>query len=313
MVLEFEPTENNETEKQKDKETFRYECEEAKRHTEKAKNHWIRKANFDYLFIFLAFFVFGFLGFMALCFIPKSPQIFNKILAGAMGVCFILIPITTLFLRFYQEIFKGFSLYYFKTADGVLHAHLKKLSSAAAFYLPAPAIVKIGVCGWFRKSRLLRYEMNARGEIIVTNTYQGLKLYKARCDKETLNLSEVVLKDGHDDRITFTDINRLFDFLEHPDDVSSLPLRLEYALASIAKLAHKVAKGEKDLKITREEVEKYKKFTRMYAAHEQELIQWIEESKKNSNLGKSKHAQAIKQKLLEHQRTIKNTYGDLTT
>lgn len=308
-----------------------YECEEAKRHVGKAKNHWLRKG-FDSQFIYWFFIILA-IG-LGMCG-PSSWELItgDREILGApiafiiLGTFTFLISAALLAFKFHQEISKGFSLYYFKTADGVLHAHLKSPEGDIVKTFPLPIIAKIGVCGWFRKSRIFTFRDKARvkfakvGDLIYAksskiihlslNDYQGLKLHKARCDKETLELSEVVLKDSHNDRITFTDINRLFDFLEKPCQVSELPSKVKDARAVNAELVEKMEKKDEELKTAQAETDKYKEIARMYAWYEQNLIQWIEVSRDNPNLGKSKHAQAIKQRLLVHQRTIKNTYGDL--
>jgi len=342
-----EEQKNKETEKPKNRETEEsksvlsmdkksvgcYECEEAKRHAEKTKNrNWVRKEFDSYFHIFVLLGVglgLGFLGWVNILWVNK--------IWFVVGTLIFLFSVAMLAFKFYQEIFQGFSLYYFETADGVLHAHLKRPTAEFVRNLPMPVIVKIGVCGWFRKSRLLHYEKP--GKITVASTYKGLKVHKAPCDAKMLELRNVTLEDEDGDRITFVEVEILFDYLEegafrlpshhlkykyllswkgsrNPSPTTIERIRLLFSGAKnlnelVGQLAQELEKKENELSSAQAETEKYKEIAEMYASYEQGLIDWIAQSKDNPNLGKSKHAQAIRQKLLEHRKAVEKKYGKI--
>lgn len=275
-MIELDPTEDKETEKQKDKKTFCYECEEAKRHTEKVKNHWFRKIGIPYWVILMGFLVGLFLsgvGWLTIIIDDENVREGGMVFAF-FGIVVLLISVVTLASRLYQEICRGFSLYYFKTEDGVSHAHLRKPSMKIIHNLPIHLVVKIGVCGWFRKSRLLSYvytgtDLQAKpitenGTLYfydLSNNYNGLKIRKACCDKTTLELKGITPKNQHGDRITFVCLSEFFEYLESEDsrfEISMLPIRV-CALRKLGiKLQNCVKAKEEELKTAREELEKHK-------------------------------------------------------
>lgn len=321
-----------------------YECEEAKGHAEEAKNHWIRKTCFVYYRLIFVCLV------TSLCFagpgwnliiIHKNTSV-DTIFFTCIGTLLFLFSVAMLTFRFYQEIFKGISLYCPKTADGVLHAHLKNpfpgkrfLATKAVKDLSVPALLKIGVCGWFRNSTIISYKevgaeidtkpkVNGKIELgstkplyCISNNYKGLKIHKARCDEKTFELKSVTLEDEVGDRISFNNVGEIYELLEYLDkDITSTPYKIACLFGKIKCLRGffemlvegKKEKGE-ELKTAQAELEKQKELILDYANFEGSLTGWLKGSKDNPNLGKSKHAQVIRQKLEQHAKEVWEKYG----